>query len=149
MMRLIFKTSSVTPDFFYVFNLILSFSTCSESFEKICAWELLGANVLNKRKSLRVQQLERADIIHSIQIAKLKKFSTLKNHLVHYLRAKKCREEPWFFFPALFPAIAVENPQGISQLSPFLIMQRNIHARTHDTCRKQREYMTSGWRNLF
>ena len=46
MMRLIFKTSSVTPDFFYVFNLILSFSTCSESFEKICAWELLGANVL-------------------------------------------------------------------------------------------------------
>ena len=46
MMRLIFKTSSVTPDFFYVFNLILSFSTCSESFEEICAWELLGANVL-------------------------------------------------------------------------------------------------------
>ena len=46
MMRLIFKTSSVTPHFFYVFNLILSFSTCSESFEKICAWELLGANVL-------------------------------------------------------------------------------------------------------
>ena len=45
-MRLIFKTSSVTPDVFYVFNLILSFSTCSESFEKICAWELLGANVL-------------------------------------------------------------------------------------------------------
>ena len=46
MMRLIFKTSSVTPDFFYVFKLILSFSTCSESFEKICAWELLGVNVL-------------------------------------------------------------------------------------------------------
>ena len=37
MMRLIFKTSSVTPDIFYVFNLILSFSTCSESYEKICA----------------------------------------------------------------------------------------------------------------
>ena len=34
------------PDFFNVFNLILSFSTCSESFEKICGWELLGANVL-------------------------------------------------------------------------------------------------------
>ena len=44
--RLIFKTSSVTPDFFYVFNLILSFSTCSQSFNKICAWEVLGANVL-------------------------------------------------------------------------------------------------------
>ena len=44
--RLILKTSSVTPDFFYVFYLILSFSTCSQSFKKICAWELLGANVL-------------------------------------------------------------------------------------------------------
>ena len=48
--RLIFKTSSVTPEFFYVFNLILSFSTCSQSFKKICAWELLGANVLKKAK---------------------------------------------------------------------------------------------------
>ena len=35
------------PGFFYVFNLILSFSTCSESFEKICTWELLSAIVLN------------------------------------------------------------------------------------------------------
>ena len=47
MMRLIFKTSSVTPEFFYVFNIILSFSTCSQSLkEKICTWEILGANVL-------------------------------------------------------------------------------------------------------
>ena len=45
-MRLIFKTRSVTPDFFYVFNLILSFSTCSQSLKKICMWELLSANVL-------------------------------------------------------------------------------------------------------
>ena len=44
--RLIFKTSSVTPDFFYVFNLILSFSTCSQSFKKICAWELLVSSHL-------------------------------------------------------------------------------------------------------
>ena len=44
--RLIFKTSSVTPDFFYVFNLILSFPTCSQSFNKICVWEVSGANVL-------------------------------------------------------------------------------------------------------
>ena len=36
------------PIFFYVFNLILSFSTCSQSFKKICTWELLGANVLNR-----------------------------------------------------------------------------------------------------
>ena len=41
------------PDFFYVFNLILSFSTCSQSFKKICAWELLGANVLNFCSSLQ------------------------------------------------------------------------------------------------
>ena len=45
-MRLIFKTSSGTPDFFYVFSIILSFSTCSQSFKKICTWEILGANVL-------------------------------------------------------------------------------------------------------
>ena len=38
----------MTSDFFYVFNLILSFSTCSQSFKKICAWELLGANVLKR-----------------------------------------------------------------------------------------------------
>ena len=44
--RLIFKTSSVTPEFFHVFNLILSFSTCSQSFKKICTWGLWGANVL-------------------------------------------------------------------------------------------------------
>ena len=46
LIRLIFKRSSVTPDFFYVFNLILSFSTYSQSLKKICKWELLGANVL-------------------------------------------------------------------------------------------------------
>ena len=34
------------PRFFLVFNLILSFSTCSQSFKKICTWELLGTNVL-------------------------------------------------------------------------------------------------------
>ena len=45
-MRLIFNRSSVTPDFFYVFNIILSFSTCSQSFKNICTWEILGANVL-------------------------------------------------------------------------------------------------------
>ena len=50
---LIFKMSSVTPVFFYVFILILSFSTCSQSFKKICAaWELLGANVLKHNNNL-------------------------------------------------------------------------------------------------
>ena len=36
------------PDFFYVVNLVLSFSTCSQSFNKICVWEVLGVNVLKK-----------------------------------------------------------------------------------------------------
>ena len=34
------------PRIFYVFNIILSFSTCSQSLKKICTWEILGANVL-------------------------------------------------------------------------------------------------------
>ena len=34
------------PRFFCVFNLISSFSTCSQSFKKICTRKLLGANVL-------------------------------------------------------------------------------------------------------
>ena len=55
MMRLIFKTSSVTPDFFYVFNIILSFSTCSQSFKKNCTWELLGANVLKFENTLKTE----------------------------------------------------------------------------------------------
>ena len=50
-MRLIFKTSSVTPDFFYIFNIILSFSTWSQSLKKICRWEILGASVLNRRQN--------------------------------------------------------------------------------------------------
>ena len=36
------------PRFFYVFNIILPFSTCSQSFKKICTWEVLGANVLKR-----------------------------------------------------------------------------------------------------
>ena len=52
--RVIFKASSVTPNFFYVFNLVASFSTCSQSFYKICVWEVLGANVLkSNRDSVR------------------------------------------------------------------------------------------------
>ena len=49
--RVIFKTSSVTPDFFCVFNLVLSLSPCSQSFNKICVWEVLGANVLKQENS--------------------------------------------------------------------------------------------------
>ena len=41
-LRLILKTSSVTPDFFYFFYLILSFATVSQSFKIICVWEVFG-----------------------------------------------------------------------------------------------------------
>ena len=61
--------TSVTPDFFYVFSLILSFFTCSQSFKNICTWELLGANVLELigqkikyKKSYRgIEQVREAD----------------------------------------------------------------------------------------
>ena len=73
--RLICKTSSVTPNFFYVFNLILSFSTCSQSLKKICAWELLGANVLNRQlpsTSPTVQQHTNPNTFTEEQITKIK-----------------------------------------------------------------------------
>ena len=35
------------PQFVYVFYLILSFSTCGQSFKKICTCEVLGVNILN------------------------------------------------------------------------------------------------------
>ena len=47
-LRLILKTSSVTPDFFYVFYLILSFSTVSQSFKKkLCVGSFWARTSLN------------------------------------------------------------------------------------------------------
>ena len=76
-LRLIFKTSSVTPDFFYVFNLILSFSTGSQSFKKSVRGKFLGANVLKfvgvSSKHLRVflESLRQSSAI----LGHLRKFS--------------------------------------------------------------------------
>ena len=81
-----------------------------------------------------------------IQIAKLKKFSTLKNSHCPLTESIKGHRRALVLLPCLIPFHRCEN----SQLSLILIMQRdNIHARTHDTCVEQREYMTSGWPNLF
>ena len=44
-LRLIFKTSSVTPGFFYALNLILTFPTCSQISFKKC-FKKCGASVL-------------------------------------------------------------------------------------------------------
>ena len=52
-LRFILKTSSVTPDFFYVFYLILSFSV--KVLKKSVCGKFLGANVLNKAKVLPVK----------------------------------------------------------------------------------------------
>ena len=55
-LRLILKTSSVTPDFFYVFYRILSFLPSVKVLKKSVCGKLLGANVfkwgskLQKRK---------------------------------------------------------------------------------------------------
>ena len=81
-----------------------------------------------------------------IQIAKLKKFSTLKSSPCPLTKSIKVHRRAMVLLLCLIRCHRCEN----SQISPFLIMQRdNIHARTHDTCVEQREYMTSGWRNLF
>ena len=48
-LRLILKRSSVTPDFFYVFYRMLSFSTVSKS---LCG-KFLGADVLKRVKEAR------------------------------------------------------------------------------------------------
>ena len=62
-----------------------------------------------------------------IQIAKLKKFSTLTNSPFPLTQSIKVHRRAL----VLLPCLHCEN----SQLSPVLIMQRdNIHARTHDTC---------------
>ena len=50
--RLIFKTSSVIPDFFYVFNLVLSFSTCRQSFKKSVRGNFWARTSLIPLKSL-------------------------------------------------------------------------------------------------
>ena len=47
-LRLIFKTSSVTPDFFYVFNLILSFLPAVKVLKEPVRGKFLGANVLKE-----------------------------------------------------------------------------------------------------
>ena len=66
-----------------------------------------------------------------IQIAKIKKFLTLKNSPFPLTQSIKVHRRALVLLPCLIPCHRCEN----SQLSPFLIMQRdNIHARIHDTC---------------
>ena len=57
------------PDFFYVFNIILSFSTCSQSLKKNCTWEILGANVL-KLSSIFQGALEEVTSAKIISVVK-------------------------------------------------------------------------------
>ena len=52
------------PQFFLRFNIILSFSNCSQNFKKICTWELLGANVLKVIRNISITHLWRGMLIH-------------------------------------------------------------------------------------
>ena len=56
-----FQNEFGDPPFFYVFNIILSFSTYSQSLKKICKWELLGANVLKLPISPKMTKTEKSD----------------------------------------------------------------------------------------
>ena len=75
-MRLILKTSSVTPDFFYVFSIILS-STCSQSLNKICTSEILGANVLKRRIFLPNKIAEREQRVLNYHSSNYKLFNII------------------------------------------------------------------------
>ena len=79
----------------------------------------------------KVYAYSQSEQILCIQIAKLKKFSTLKNSPCPLTQSIKVHRRALVLLPCLIPCRRCDN----SQLSPFLIMQRdNIHARTHDTC---------------
>ena len=53
------------PRIFYVFNLILSFSTGSQSFKKICAWEVFGRERHRKYGNKRCFKERKDDIVAS------------------------------------------------------------------------------------
>ena len=50
---------------------MLSFSTCSQSFNKICEWEVLGANVLKNRfrKLKTMMDIDKIDDIPEIIVS--------------------------------------------------------------------------------
>ena len=76
-LRLILKTSSVTPDFFYFFFYrILSFSTVSQSLKKSVCGKFLGANVLKcisastfptSKRTLYMKNLLDSDWLRTVQ----------------------------------------------------------------------------------
>ena len=106
--------------------------------------------LLNKRKSLSLQHT-RADIIHSNLEIK-ENFDPKKLTFFHWFRAWKCIKERWFFFPTLFLAIVVKNPQD--NLATLIIWSCNVTTYTQEPRTRARSsaaiwrqdggYMTSG-----
>ena len=95
LMRLIFKTSSVTSDFFYVFNIILSFSNFSQSFKKICTWELLGVKTESVSVLFRfviVAVFERIAVEYTYRVFSLfaTQFTVEKSNLVESFAMIDC-----------------------------------------------------------
>ena len=106
-MRLLFKTSSVTPDFFYVFNIILSISTCSQSFKKKCTWEILGANV-RKLSSIFQGALEE---VTSAKIISVVKALASENTL---LRTHCCRHKCFSVCPRAQHLLQTHTKKGFA-----------------------------------
>ena len=80
------------------------------------------------------------DLANAILFIQLKKFWTLKNSPCPLTQSIKVQSPGWFFFPALFPAIAVKNPQeNLAILNTWL---RNVTTSTRKT-------MTRAWMAQF
>ena len=90
-LRLILKTSSVNPDFFYVFYRILSFSTVSQSLKKksVCG-KFLGANVLKCRNCKSVQYAYRSKTLLRLNMHRQRSIpkEDIKNKLLRFAFSK-------------------------------------------------------------
>ena len=115
--RLISKTSSVTPDFFYVFNIILSFSTCRQSFKKICTWELLGANVLKLI-------LDTVSTPRAVKITTLVAWMFRGRRKCWTVHVSKIASQDWLF------------PDSFWSLKWFFLLKNNLIVITLEPCKR-------------
>ena len=90
----------------------------------------------------------RGDIIHSQR--EIKEILDPEKHTFSINSERKSTQKSPGSIPLPYiPCHRCEKSARESRNSHHLITQcDNIHARAHDTCVDQREYMTSGWRNF-
>ena len=89
----------------------------------------------------KVYACNKREQIFFIQIAKLKRFSTLKNSTFPLNQGIKVHRR--VLLPCLFPVHCCEKSARESRNSHHLMQSDNIHARPYDTCVERRGYMTS------